>query len=61
MTVEELIKKEKIIEKNLESDLKKLEYLYSKSNTSSNMNRLLYDLNFFSDIYRMCYPDLPTE
>lgn len=61
MTVEELITKQKIIEKNLESDLKKLEYLYSKSNTSSKMNRILYDLNFFSDIYRMCYPDLPKE
>ena len=61
MTIEELIAKQKIIEKNLESDLRKLEYLYSKSNTSSKMNRILYDLNFFSDIYRMCYPDLPKE
>ena len=61
MTVEELITKQKIIEKNLESDLKKLEYLYSKSNTSSKIYRILYVLIFFSDIYRMCYPDLPKE
>lgn len=61
MTVEELIEKQNKIEKYLESDLRKLEYLYAKSNTSSKMNRILYDLDFFSDIYRMCYPDLPKE
>ena len=61
MTVEELIEKQNKIEKYLESDLRKLEYLYAKSNTSSKMNRILYDLVIFSDIYRMCYPDLSKE
>lgn len=32
MTVEELIEKQNKIEKYLESDLRKLEYLYAKSN-----------------------------
>lgn len=57
MTVEELKEKQKIIEKNLESDLRKLEYLYAKSNTSSKMNRILYDLAIFSNIYSLYYPN----
>ena len=61
MTVEELIAKQKIIEQNLESDLRKLEYLYAKSNTSSKIDKIAYDLAIFSDIYRTCYPDLPNE
>lgn len=61
MNIEELIKKQNIIEKNMKLDLKKLEYLFVKSNTSSKMNRIIYDLALFSDIYRMCYPDTPNE
>lgn len=61
MTVEELIEKQNKIEKYLESDLRKLEYLYAKSNTSSKIDKIVYDLVIFSDIYRMCYSDLPKE
>ena len=61
MTVEELIEKQNKIEKYLESDLRKLEYLYAKSNTSSKIDKIVYDLVIFSDIYRMCYPDLSKK
>lgn len=61
MKIEELIEKQNKIDKYLELDLNKLEYLYAKANTNSKMNKILYDLDFFSDIYRMCYPDLPKE
>ena len=49
MTVEELIEKQNKIEKYLESDLRKLEYLYAKSNTSSKIDKIvsLIDSNSF--------------
>ena len=61
MTVEELLEKQNTIERNLELDLRKLEYLFVKSNTTSKINKIIYDLALFSDIYKMCYPDLPNE
>lgn len=61
MTVEELLEKQNKIERNLELDLRKLEYLFVKSNTTSKINKIIYDLALFSDIYKMCYPDLPNE
>ena len=42
MTVEELLEKQNIIERNLELDLRKLEYLFVKSNTTSKINKIIY-------------------
>ena len=47
MTVEELLEKQNIIERNLELDLRKLEYLFVKSNTTSKINKIIYDLALF--------------